>query len=496
MLPADAGRTTATLQRLLADNLVQAGRGRRYRQHDLLRLYGRRRAEVVTGAAGRAAVQRRLFDWYLARTAAAIPLIFAEAVRLPVDLDTDAPEVRFATADAARSWLDEELDGLLEAIREAATGTTPRYAWLLADQLRGYFGIKRNGVPWLASGQYGLAAAEAAGDMLAQAAMYQTVGEAQRSFGQHHEALRTIERGVEAARHSGWLAGEANMTEDLALLNAELGRTDEALALFHRVLAIATGPELDGIRAFTLNDLGVLCMDLGRMQEAADHFESALEINRTDARRPSGMKNRVNLGIAQRQLGRLTAGQDNLETALAYFRETGSLIGQMASQDELSQLRAQRAEWHPAVDHGIEAVALAERLADPRSQAGVLITLAYAQLGLGSTADALDHFGRALRLARDGGYQYYEAQAGIGTADTLLTAGEPARATEIAAAALELARDRYRILEADALVVLARAATALGDEPAATQHGARARALYESEGAHAKLLTIDQLLTR
>lgn len=494
MLPADTGPTTTTLRRLVADNLVQAGRGRRYRQHDLLRLYGRRRAEVVTGPAGRAAVLRRLFDWYLARTAAAIPFIYAETARLPVDVDTDAPGVRFDTADAARSWLDEELDGLLEAIREAGASSTPRYAWLLADQLRGYFGIKRDGVPWLASAKYGLAAAEAAGDLLGQAAMYQTTGGAQRAVGQHHEAMRSIERGIEAARRSGWLAGEANMTEDLALLNAELGRTDEALSLFHRVLAIAAGPELDGIRAFTYNDLGVLCMDLGRMREAADYFTSALEINRTEARRPSGMKNRLNLGIAQRQLGRLVAGQENLETALGYFRETGSQHGQMATLDELSQLRAQLSQWRPAVEYGTEAVVLAEQLRDPLSQAAVLNTLGFALLGSGAAGQALDQFQHALRLAQDGGYQYYEAQAEIGIAETLLATGEPARAAESASAALVIVRGRYRILEGDALVQLARATAALGDESTAAQHGAEARAIFEAEGTPAKLASVDKIL--
>jgi hypothetical protein len=39
----------------------------------------------------------------------------------------------------------------------------------------------------------------------------------------------------------------------------------------------------------------------------------------------------------------------------------------------------------------------------------------FALLGSGAAAVARDRFGRALRLARDGGYQYYEAQAGIGT---------------------------------------------------------------------------------
>jgi hypothetical protein len=123
----------------------------------------------------------------------------------------------------------------------------------------------------------------------------------------------------------------------------------------------------------------------------------------------------------------------------------------------------------------------------------VLNTLGFALLGSDAAAEARGRFARALRFARDGGYQYLEAQAGIGDAEALLVIGEPGQARAAAAAALVVARGRYRILQGDALVLLARAADALGDEKAVARHSAEARAVYESEGAYAKLPAVDVL---
>jgi hypothetical protein len=45
-----------------------------------------------------------------------------------------------------------------------------------------------------------------------------------------------------------------------------------------------------------------------------------------------------------------------------------------------------------------------------------------------------------------------------------------------------LTQGRYKILEADARALPARAATAVGDDAAAAQHSAAARAIHESQG--------------
>lgn len=240
LLGADADRTARTLDDLVDENVLQSAGGGRYRYHDLIRLYAQQRMEAENGT-GRSAALGRLAHWYLGRTTAAVRLVHAETVRLPAGVD-DA-RMRFADGVAAMAWLDEEAGSLTAFIEAAAGGEHRDRAWQLADQMRGYFLLRRDVVSWLATGRAGLAAAESAGDLQAQAAMHLTIGQAHWSVGRHERARDAYRRGAAAARSSGWLTGAAYLSHNLGLAHAELSRVDDALlgqGAIRRSVAMAT----------------------------------------------------------------------------------------------------------------------------------------------------------------------------------------------------------------------------------------------------------------
>jgi DNA-binding SARP family transcriptional activator/tetratricopeptide (TPR) repeat protein/DNA-binding XRE family transcriptional regulator len=457
-LAADTDDVRADLDSLAGENLLQHAGDGRYLFHDLLRRYARNRSEIEDTGEDRAAALGRLARHALSRTASAMRLVYPGMVRLPTDTDFDP--MCFSDVDAATLWLDEEIRTLVALIDAVAGGAHRARSWELADQLRGYFFVRRDAESWLATGGTGLAAAEAAGDERAQAAMHQTLGQAHWSVGAHEEALRSYQRGVRAARSSGWTVGAAYLMHNLGLVHAQLGRTAEAHDLYRDALAVGDGPEFRHIRAVTLNDLGTLCTEQGRLDDAVTHFTAALAMNDGPARRPSAMANRANLGMALRQLGRFAEAHQHLVAALGYYRETGSVIGEMSVLDELSQLHRQTGEWHGAVDFATAALRIAERLDDGRSQAGVLNTLGAALLGARAVTDAQRRFEEALTLSRAGGYPYYEAQAGIGVAETLLLGGDAERAAATIAQALDVAlAGRYQGLAGQASAVRDRIAS-------------------------------------
>jgi DNA-binding SARP family transcriptional activator len=240
-LAADTDDIRADLNSLAGENLLQRAGDGRYRFHDLLRRYARTRSETEDTGPERAAALGRLARHALSRTASAMRLVYPGMVRLPTD--TDADPMCFADVDAATQWLDEEVRTLVALIDAVAGGAHRARSWELADQLRGYFFVRRDAESWLATGGTGLAAAEAAGDERAQAAMHQTLGQAHWSVGAHEEALRSYQRGVRAARRSGWAVGEAYLMHNLGLVHAQLGRTAEAHDLHRDALRVGDGPE-------------------------------------------------------------------------------------------------------------------------------------------------------------------------------------------------------------------------------------------------------------
>ncbi|WP_212999506.1 BTAD domain-containing putative transcriptional regulator [Winogradskya consettensis] len=478
---------TAALHELTAENLVQCTESGRFRYHDLLRLYAAQRP----GDDRDPAALGPLFDWYLARTAAAMRLVYAEMVRLPLDIPADP--AGFTDVNTATAWLHEELTGLLAAIDLAAAGPHRARAWQLADQLRGYFFVHRDVVSWLGSGQTGLAAAQAAGDDLAQAAMHQTIGQAYWAAGETQRAGEAYRAGVDAARRGGWLIGEAYLLHNLGLIRQELGQPTEAEQLYRQALEISEGPEFSHIRAVTLNDLGAMCNETGRLTEAVVHFKAALALNRGAARRRSAVVNLGNLGMVLRLLEEFDTAREHLTAALDYHRTTGALNGQMATLDELSLLYQQQAEWSAALSAATEAVSIAVRLRDLRSEAGVLATLGFALLGARAIEDAAERFTRCLQLCRDNGYLYFEVQAGVGLAEVRLASGDPAEARVVAEAALDLAdRKKYRIFQGDARLALARTAMTTGDLARAERLCKEAATLHE--GLPARLRAGRELL--
>jgi DNA-binding SARP family transcriptional activator/tetratricopeptide (TPR) repeat protein/DNA-binding XRE family transcriptional regulator len=494
MVVADERSTARTLDGLVAENLLQSTGTGRYRYHDLLRIYAATTAARELTAAEREAALGRLFDWCLARTVAAVRLVYSEMVRLPLDIDPDP--AGFTDVDAALAWLDEEAGNLVAAIETAAEGVHRSRAWQLADQLRAYFFVRRDAVRWLAGGQAGLAAAEAADDHRARAAMHQNIGQALWSVGKHETASESYRRGVAAARRSGWRVGEAYLLHNLGLVRAELGHLDEAHELYQQALRIGTSTEFDHIRAVTLNDLGAMCHERGRLTEAVGYFQAALTINQGASRLPSAIANRGNLGMVLRQLEEFDTARAHLDVALQHHRTTGSATGQMSVLDELSQLYAQRSEWTPAVSAATEALRIARRLADRRSEAGVLNTLGFALLGTRAVTEARTQFAGALAVSREHGYRYFEAQACIGLAESMLLTGDHEQASARADEAVRIAgRRAYRILHGDALLALARAALAGQDRETAAEHCRAARAVHASTSGPGKVRACAALLT-
>ncbi|MFI6820505.1 tetratricopeptide repeat protein [Micromonospora sp. NPDC050187] len=469
------------LHELVDGNLVQLTGGDRYRYHDLLRLYASRRSEAEDPAAERSAALDRLLTWYLEHVAAAMRLAYPEMVRLPVDVSVVTP---FPTEDAALAWLDEYVVGLTAAIQVAADGDSPVRAWQLADQLRGYFFLRRQGVPWLVTGRAGLAAAERADDPTARSAMLQTIGQAHWSVGQHELALAAYEEAATLAEQAGWRVGLAYQWHNIGLVQAELGRLDDAEDSYRRALRVGVGGPFDHVRAVTLNDLGTLCHERGRLDAAVAWFSAALEINQGGSRRQSAMANRGNLGIMLRQLGEFDAAREHLETALDHYRRSGGRKGELSILDELSQLHAQRGEPEAAVAAAVRALELTRLLGDRRSEAAVLSTLGVALLCAGTLSEAGKRFRESLRLSRELSSPYFEVQARIGLSRIHVVGGLLDAARSEATAAVDQARRiGYRNLEGEALLALARACVAVGRDEEAARCCREALAIDRSDGA-------------
>ncbi|WP_133799259.1 BTAD domain-containing putative transcriptional regulator [Kribbella caucasensis] len=435
------------LEDLLEANMLMQHAQNRYRFHDLLGLYSHRLlAEDSEGEAARA----RLYSWYAEAVTAAMNWVNPHLVRLGVHPE---PAAFFNTETAALDWLDDELPALLAVVQDTAQSGDGPLSWRIADQLRGYFLIRRDADGWLPAAQAGMAAATAAGDDIAQVAMLINRCQALGAVGRDEDALSDGLAGHTLALAVGRTTAAAYLAHQVGWLQLERGKLGDADLWMRRALELTEDDQHGHVRSIALNSLGMTRLYQGDLREAADLFESALQINET-GREVAALTTCGNLASALRQLGEADRAAGLLSNVIEAYQRRSYLRGELSTLDEWARLYSQRGDGTAALQAALRAHHLANVVRDPKAQAQTASTVAQAHLTLGDAPAAMEWIEDCLTIAR-GTYPYLEAEALITLAAALHDTGDATSATKAAEQAVSIAVScGFRLLEAQATTVV------------------------------------------
>jgi tetratricopeptide (TPR) repeat protein/transcriptional regulator with XRE-family HTH domain len=513
------------LNRLTAAHLLDSVGPGRYACHDLLREYAAARAERDDGVAETDAAVTRLLDWYLYSTSAAGLLLYAQIVRLPPPVPPpDLATPAFAGPADASGWFAAERLNLIVAARHAAATGRNRTAWLLTDSMRGYLWQSRYKVDWQELVTAGVAAAEADGDLQAQAAMQISRGCMWQCAEQFPQALADFETAAELAGRAGWMEGRAAALGNIGTVRQEIWDVPAAARAYAEALAVHERMGWRNGRATALANLGQALELLGRLDEAADMLRDAVTVVR-ELKAPAFEANVLaELGTVEHYRGRLDEAEELFELGLRISRETGNRYTEAAALHGQAEIRLTRGQLAEARMAAHECQVLNREIGKAWAQADLLSLLGSVHLSLGSLDWAAAHEQQAVTAARDAGCDYAESRAFVGLAaahrargryaeaaeaaeqgqslaaaggyrvvegralaelaEVRLATGPATEAAELAAAAVDLQRvTGHRIAEADALVVLGGAALAAGDRPTARGHWTEALRIFAGCGA-------------
>jgi DNA-binding SARP family transcriptional activator/DNA-binding XRE family transcriptional regulator/Tfp pilus assembly protein PilF len=482
------------LDRLAGAHLLDHHSPGRFAFHDLLRLYAAERARQQDSEEARTAATRRLYDHYLHTTDAAARMLYPELLRLPPSPAGDQPpQTAFDDHSHALAWLDAERPNLVAAAEHAA-GHGPRpAAWLLADALRGYFGLRMHTVDWLAVAYAGLAAAEAEGELRAQAPALLSLAAVHMRQGQFQRSIEHYTRALTCTRQTGWLEGEAATLGNLGLVYWQLGRLHEAADLYTQAVALNQRAGWLAGQAAALTNLGLVYRELGRLEQAAEHYRQVLALTR----RTESLTEAVdlgNLGETYHALGRLDDALDHLTRALVLHRETGNRGAEAETLRSLAEVHRDAGRHPQALENAQAALALARDPGERRYEADALNTLATIHCRLGRHQEAIKHYQRALGLAREIEARYPEVGALIGLAAAHHHLGHPDQAHAAAHQARMLARQAgYQLLEGQALTTVAGIQLDRNDVDQAIHDANEALAVHRETGhrlgeAHTQLI--------
>jgi tetratricopeptide (TPR) repeat protein len=421
LLDTDIATARAALVELAAAHLVQHAAAGRYGMHDLVHAWAAERA--ADADLDRAAMLARLADHHLRGAAAAMDVLYPHEKDRRPTVAGPAPEFDEA---AARRWLDDEMDAMLDV---AATSSPDARTVALAATLRRHLETTGRFAEAQRLHEQALAAARRVGDQSTQAGALINLSAVHARTGRFQDATEHLERAVSLCRDLGDAAELARALDDLGTVHGRTGRFADAAGNFAESLALCRRlGDRDG-EARALHNLGTVHGITGDYDEAETCFQDALALCR-DLGDALGEAYAVdNLGSVYCRMARHTESVTCHRQALSLRREHGDRLGTAHALDNLGTAYRAMGDYRQALDCHQQSLGVRRDIGDLGDEPHALNNLGATLHLLGEPDQAVHHHDLALAHCRRTGNRYEQARAheGLGTAHRELDDADQAR---------------------------------------------------------------------
>jgi DNA-binding SARP family transcriptional activator/tetratricopeptide (TPR) repeat protein len=399
----------------------------RYRCHDLVRLYGRERAEAEEDdEQRRAAVGRAVGAWLhlvniaVVRMPRAVPRLSITGGPVPPDDAAVGAVLRDPVV-----WFEAEAAALVAAVDTAARYGLARLACDLAHALlSSHFAVLNAFESWWRTHQAAMAAADAGGDRLGAAIVRTGIGLLRHKEDRFDEASVQLQEALDTFVELGHLEGEAvarygvgSVLFEVAEYDGALSELTESAALFDRL-----GQPENAVHAGYL--MGAIYRERGEFELSLRVFEKLIATYRT-------VGNERGYGLAQRGISLVHRARGDLVAALALSQLAGEvfegigdrlLVAYAHQSTAKALIRLGRpAEAGPLL---IDALATTEALRDRFGTALVNRTRGELELAAGNLSDAAAHLDQSIDTWRTLGLPVWLARTQRDRAAVHLAAGD------------------------------------------------------------------------
>ncbi|MFH8788504.1 AfsR/SARP family transcriptional regulator [Streptomyces roseoverticillatus] len=389
----------------LAEGLADAGMLEsyapgRYRFHDLLRLYARRRAERTEAPEDRRAAVARLLDHLLATVGNASRILEPDHALHRHLHPVTTPGTGFADADEARQWLRREhitlATGLAQAVRELPGALRPS-----GDLLLTWSGLiegpaHRDELRRLS--ELTALAAHAAGDLRVGARARYTLGNLHYLTDVYEAAERELSEALRLADDADDPMCRHLAANALGILCFATDRPARALPLLEQARCLCDALDDKGSEARVLANTARVRLALDRPREAERDAAEAVRIAGATGNGPTIALTLYQHGCVLIKTGRPDLAGRQLQNALGSFIEQQQRGWEGLAWARLAECRL--AEWRDedAVSCAEQSLAIARELGKTYCQGLALAVLGRARTRLGDPSHGHDHLREALTL--------------------------------------------------------------------------------------------------
>jgi CHAT domain-containing protein/Flp pilus assembly protein TadD len=261
-----------------------------------------------------------------------------------------------------------------------------------------------------------------------------------RGQGDSQKALGVYKQALDLATSSGNELGQATALNGLGAASSNLGQNRQALDFHNQALALAQKVGDGDLQAAILNRIGIVYDTIGEGQKALESYTHALALWRAAAD-PWGEANTLtNIGIVYAEAGQTDKALDYYTQALPLRRAAGDRVGEAGTLNNMGVLYKHRGEMQKALDTYKQALPFL-RAADNRGgEAAALTNIGNVASDLGNKQEALDDFNQALALQRAMGDSAGQAGALNNIGGVYIELGEEQKALDFLNQALPLWR--------------------------------------------------------
>lgn len=429
---ADTDLPTARnhMHHLRQDHLLQQSTSGRYTFHDLVRGYAVSRASDADRPPERIAALTRLFDYYLATTAAAIDTLHpAETHRRPSVPPAGTPTPALTSPDTALAWLDTERPTLVAVAAHTAAHGWPTHTTRLSTALFRYLD-GGHFTDALAIHGHARHAAQSTGDAAGQARALTDLGATHAQLGQPGPATDHLQQALRLYRQAGDPAGQARAVNNLGRVEARLGHYRPATDYYQQALTLYRQAGDQAGEANALNSAGDVEVKLGRFQSATDHYQQALTLVRQAGDRAGEAYALNGLGDVEVKFGRIQPAIDHLQQALTLYRQLGNRAGEAWTLDSIGVLHIHLGQPSEATGYYQQALAIFREAGERDGEAYALNGLGEAAYTAGRPTDAVTHHTAAHTIAVDIGALDQQARAHVGLGHAHHTLANPTHARQ------------------------------------------------------------------
>ncbi|MEU1138360.1 tetratricopeptide repeat protein [Streptomyces sp. NPDC005885] len=318
------------LEELTAVSLLTAVPGdRRWRMHDLVRLYARIVADEPGVRDEAAEGRKRLLGYYSQVALSAKAYIDRRPDQAPLPL--------FDDREHALQWFDDERTGLLAATQWTDTEDQEQLqaAMWLALTLESYLKQLRAFDDWGITATAACEAARKAGHARGEALAHSCLGSALHFLERFTDSEAAHRRALHLYASLGEREGLAMTWNNLGLTLSALGRHDDTIDAYNQSMRIYAELGMRRQAAITRQNLGGVLAVSGRLDESYDALKEALvtlvELGDKDGESAA----QIRLGITLRALGRHAEAVTAFTRGLGLCAELGNWHGRAKAWRDL-----------------------------------------------------------------------------------------------------------------------------------------------------------------